>query len=140
MGNVMGCCQTNAAKGGHGKRTLDGVDDEAEPEVWPRSSDPSTWTERTPHAFDIRSTACGTLSSRAAVHFDWGRWLQVMDAPKKEITPENLLLAAALSGDTSTVQTLLASGVSVNSKGDKVSALLASPLATHEAGVPRSAS
>jgi hypothetical protein len=58
MGNVMGCCQTKAAKGGHGKRTLDGVDDEAEPEVWPRSPEPSTWTEGTPRAFDIRSTAC----------------------------------------------------------------------------------
>jgi len=81
-----------------------------------------------------------STSEARHVHFDWGRRLQVMDAPKKEITPENLLLSAALSGDTSTVQTLLASGVSVNSKGDKVSALLASPLATHGAGVPRSAS
>lgn len=47
-------------------------------------------------------------------------WRQVMDAPKKEITPEHLLLSAALAGDTSTVQTLINSGISVNSKGDKV--------------------
>jgi len=43
-----------------------------------------------------------------------------MDAPKKEITPENLLLSAALAGDTSTVETLIANGISVNAKGDKV--------------------
>ncbi|KAJ1488067.1 ankyrin repeat-containing domain protein [Baffinella frigidus] len=75
MGNVMGCCQTKAARGVNGKLKLDGVDDDAEPEV--------------------------------------------MDAPKKEITPEHLLLSAALAGDTSTVQTLINSGISVNSKGDK---------------------
>jgi len=33
MGNVMGCCQTKAARGGNGRRKLDGVDDDADPEV-----------------------------------------------------------------------------------------------------------
>jgi hypothetical protein len=41
------------------------------------------------------------------------------EAPKKEITPENLLLSASLAGDVATVQTLLSSGVSVNCKGEK---------------------
>eukprot|EP00961_Rhodomonas_salina_P001771 24553-Rhodomonas_salina.1 len=42
------------------------------------------------------------------------------EAPvKQEIKPHDLLLSASLAGDSPTVQTLISSGTSVNSKGEK---------------------
>lgn len=119
MGNVMGCCQTKLAKGGNGKLKMDGVDDDAEPEVRAR---PPTLI----HPCGLkRDGKIGAANSQGIQnnYFVLSVVLfppkQVIDAPKKEITPENLLLSAALAGDASTVQTLLSSGISVNSKGDK---------------------
>ena len=45
--------------------------------------------------------------------------VQPHEAPKKELTPENVILSASLAGDTTTVQTLLSSGAKVNAKGEK---------------------
>ena len=50
---------------------------------------------------------------------DEGADHEPQEAPKKEMTPENLMLSASLAGDVSTVQTLISSGVKVNAKGEK---------------------